>query len=162
MKLADLIAIRLMDFAKGHDYDIAIPNFYFGAYEMDLFVLKKSGYVVEYEIKISRSDFFADFKKERKHIGLVNGKSRCNRFYYVVPKELVSKSEVPKYAGLIWAEKNSNGSIFFKIVKNAPTIHKIKVDTLIYRELAHKLSFREQNYRYKYNQIRDKKIFPSR
>jgi len=36
-------------------------------WETDFFVLQRSGICYEIEIKVSRSDFFADFKKKDKH-----------------------------------------------------------------------------------------------
>ena len=62
MKLADKILFDLMNFAQG-GRDIVIPNFYYDWYEMDLFRLTHSGIIYEYEVKISRADFKADFEK---------------------------------------------------------------------------------------------------
>jgi hypothetical protein len=44
-----------------------VPTIYMYDWESDIFCVSKSGYVVEYEIKISRGDFKADLKKE-KHL----------------------------------------------------------------------------------------------
>lgn len=50
-----------------------VPNCYFFSWESDFLVVKQSGYIYEIEIKISRSDFFADFNKVFKHRALVTG-----------------------------------------------------------------------------------------
>lgn len=47
--------------------DYKLSNVYIFGWESDFFSLTKSGYTIEVEIKISRSDFFADFKKTDKH-----------------------------------------------------------------------------------------------
>ena len=89
--------------------DIVIPNYYVNMFEMDLFVMKQSGIITEYELKISRSDFLADFKKkwgpDFKHDLLKSGKRKCNRFYFVVPENMVTIGEVPKHCGLIYCPK---------------------------------------------------------
>ncbi len=53
-----------------HDYQLC--NSYVFGWESDYFGLTKSGYAIEIEIKISLSDFRADFKKQEKHIQLQN------------------------------------------------------------------------------------------
>jgi len=101
-------------------------------WETDFLVVQRSsGYCYEIEIKISRADFFNDFKKVDKHSILKDGlymkqkyryqidpetgkrKSekyfspekwdyRPNKFYYCVPEGLVKVEEVPNYAGLMY------------------------------------------------------------
>jgi hypothetical protein len=44
-----------------------LMNTYIYNWESDYFGVSKSGYTYEIEIKVSRSDFFADFKKKKKH-----------------------------------------------------------------------------------------------
>lgn len=106
-----------------------------GGWETDFFVQQDaSGYAYEIEIKISRSDFFADAKKIDKHSIIEHGfymdrsfkkehKFRPHRFYYCVPENLISVSEVPKYAGLMYI----NQSGIFE-AKKAPLLHKEKLD----------------------------------
>ncbi len=50
-----------------------VPNVYFFNWESDVLVYRKSGYTLEFEIKVSRSDFKADFKKSQKHHALRTG-----------------------------------------------------------------------------------------
>lgn len=137
MKLADQIKYELIRWVESHAYDCVIPNFFVGGYEMDLFVLKKSGILVEYEIKITRSDFFNDFKKGTKHQRMIEKTCSANNFYFVVPEGLVSETEVPSYAGLIYFK---SGRLWY--VKGAERIHKNKYPG---RELLHKLTFRCNN-----------------
>jgi hypothetical protein len=154
MKLADKIKFDLMYQARSHAYDIIIPNFFVGYYEMDVFKLMQSGLIVEYEIKISRSDFFADFKKGegQKHSKMKQKECTCNRFYYVVPEGLIKVEEVPDYAGLIYYKQYKYG--WCETIKNAPLIHKIKQPDNIYKHLAHKLSFRSQLIESKYRKLK--------
>lgn len=54
------------------------PHVLSGSYifdwESDVFTLNKTGYCIEVEVKISRSDYLADFKKIAKHHLLINHK----------------------------------------------------------------------------------------
>lgn len=50
--------------------------------------------IIGYEIKVSRNDFLQDNKW---HLYL----QYCNEFYFVVPKGLVKKEELPDHVGLI-------------------------------------------------------------
>lgn len=156
MALTPDIQKRLMAFAKGN-YDVIIPNFFYGSNECDLFRITHSDYVFEYEIKVSRGDFFADFKKEsrdcRKHEMLATGTGdNCpNRFFYVVPEGMISKEECPKYAGLLYY----SGSRWFDVQKNAPLIHKRKVSFEVYRDVCRTLSSRDQGHRARIAEIRN-------
>ena len=121
--------------------DIVMPNYYYGMYEMDVFRVMNSGYVIEYEIKISRGDFFQDFKKgneygESKHETLKNG-NRCNRFIFVTPKGLIKKHEIPEYCGLM------EFHFGFTMIKNAPLLHKEKIQQERFKGIAQKASIRE-------------------
>lgn len=67
-------------------------------YEADLLVLSKSGVLTEVEIKISRSDLRADFKKRYQH-----NDERIRYVYYAVPDHLVEYANdiLPKEYGII-------------------------------------------------------------
>lgn len=87
----------------------------------------KAGLLIEYEVKISRSDFRADLKKFR-HRWLDTGTVKHNigvrgpsYFYYVVPRDLVRVDEIPDHAGLIYCHP------VFQIVKPAPRLHSTKI-----------------------------------
>lgn len=41
--------------------NLVFPNIYIGSWEADILEITKSGYTYEYEVKISKSDFKADF-----------------------------------------------------------------------------------------------------
>lgn len=66
-------------------------------WECDYWTMKENGETREFEIKISRSDYFNDAKKD-KH----KSDKGANYFYYVVPVGLIRKEEVDKKYGLIY------------------------------------------------------------
>jgi len=85
---------------------IVVPNVSWGFFnhECDLFFIRTSGYGFEVEIKRSKSDMQADFKKKHGH------KDRGNRIvqlYYAFPEELLPKVEdlVPEECGIITVRK---------------------------------------------------------
>ena len=85
---------------------IIVPNVSWGFFnhECDMFLIRKSGYGFEVEIKRSKSDMLADFKKKHGH------KDRANRIvqlFYAFPEELLSKVEdmVPEECGIITVKK---------------------------------------------------------
>jgi hypothetical protein len=123
-----------------------------GLGECDVISISKSDYIYEYEVKISRSDFKADFKKE-KHQLMLEGKGTKERlikenntidtwyltpnyFYFVVPRDLISIEEVPEYAGLMYMDEN----LQFEIIKKSPLIHKTKATNNFIRQLSHNLT----------------------
>ena len=97
-------------------------KYLFSDWEMDVLSMNKNGYLTEYEVKVSRSDFKADAKKkkwqfyEKKIETLIP-----NYFYYVCEEGLISKGEIPSFAGLFYA--TNNGLI---LIKKAPILHRKK------------------------------------
>lgn len=66
MSLTKEITKGLFLYFEKHRYMLA--NSYIYKWESDFFSQLKSGYHQEIEVKISRADFFNDFKKEGKHM----------------------------------------------------------------------------------------------
>ena len=102
---------------------VMAPNVYlWGSFESDFVRVTKSGYGIEYEIKLSKSDFKADFKKSnlkieginndrhviyssfKKHEWLLTGKGPTE-FYYVFPESLINPNDVPDWAGIVIARE---------------------------------------------------------
>lgn len=151
MKLSDQITKDLMKYlrSRGGYRDYVLPNFYVGKYEMDIFRVTGSGYIQEYEIKTSRSDFRNDFNKEhynlkksaisgkyerlytKKHDFIKSKNYPANKFYFVVPKNLISIEEVPDYCGLIYY----NGG-WFEEVKQAKMLHSRKISKSIEKDIT--------------------------
>ena len=130
-----------------------------GFCEADIFAISNAGFMYEFEIKVSRADFIADFKKIHKHDSLKKRDAQRtynkwkrgkitdekyslitipNRFYYTVPSELITKDEVPEYAGLICISPEGQ----FTEAKPAPLLHQYKANDIIYKNVATILSQR--------------------
>jgi len=130
MSEQEIVEILHNKYERHSKYKVANIFVFDQSLETDFFVLlKQSGYCYEIEIKVSRADFFKDFKKDKKHIWLKTGlfegfenKFRPNRFYYCVPENLIKIEEIPEYAGLMYIK---NGNVF--TIKEAPFIHKEKL-----------------------------------
>lgn len=183
-----------------YSHKFKFTNTYFFKNESDFLSFLPNGYCYECEIKISRSDFKADFKKEKHSVHKGNeignksfirkthdllentlswefckefpeliesrehvkneyvdreivqttktyyhakvssgiefvehsNKQLPNKFFYVVPDGLISKDEVPEYAGLIYVDEFGR----CKKIKDAKFLHK---DCLDYKSIFHKM-----------------------
>lgn len=123
-----------------------IPNIYRYDWESDILSITKSNMAIEYEIKVSVQDYKKDFThKKEKHEVLKNGwrkaknerekrwrgeiikSSRPNRFYYLVPSEMINEWDIPEYAGLLWYISKGKYTRI-KVMKKAPLLHKEKID----------------------------------
>lgn len=96
--------------------DDVISNIYFhDQFESDFIRVSKAGYIQEIEVKISVSDFKADFKKKyryydwrkkdykagNKHEEIESGLTGLKHFWFATPQGLIDHSIIPKYCGLI-------------------------------------------------------------
>lgn len=102
-----------------------LPNFQpLRWHECDLFVWLRSGYTLEYEIKLTRSDYLAELRnkiyKHRQLAGDFVPAFLPSRYSFVVSEGLVSVDEVPSYAGLLYALEGGG----LRKVKTAPRIGK--------------------------------------
>lgn len=89
-------------------FPVMVPNVYLWYWESDLLYLTRAHHVVEYEIKVTHSDFLADLKyKQTKHRHIQNG-SGPTEFYFVCPEGVISKEELPSYAGLLYVKSFNN------------------------------------------------------
>lgn len=119
-------------------------------WEADVASLTKTGFCHELEIKTSRSDFKADFRKSEyhkkhgtKHEQLASrvfekGRWIPNYFWFCTPIGLIDVSEIPGHAGLIefeWIECGGQayGYHYWRLnpteTKTAPRLHKNRTDT---------------------------------
>ncbi len=110
--------------------NFCLPNYTpAGWFEADVWeVMKDSGLAVEYEVKVSRSDFLADREKVlggragacRKHEMLAAGHpAGPSRFYFVTPPGLLAVADLPSWAGLIEVAGTSE-----RKVRPAPRLHR--------------------------------------
>ena len=127
----------------------------FNFFEADVAAVTKTGFVHEIEIKVSRSDFLADFKKSnsngKKHeILQAKGDKNPNYFWFATPKGLLKESDIPHYAGWIevrweWFShypggKNGYFRLFIEFKKNAPRLHGAKVTQPILNRFMERLT----------------------
>lgn len=93
--------------------------------EMDVMSISKAGLIYEFEVKISEADFKADAKKRKWKYYLKEGyeKFTPNYFSYVCPKDMISISEIPDYAGLYYYD---DGDLIE--CRKPKRIHKEKCD----------------------------------
>lgn len=119
-------------------YEMVLPNVHMNAgFEMDLMGVRrgKRHYIEEIEVKISKADFKADFKKKvnvkrlpeemqghqpaysqrmiymEKHEALQKGRLLPNYFSFLIPESLQPKVEdlIPEYAGLyVWYDTRTH------------------------------------------------------
>lgn len=106
----------------GWRVNIIVPNISWGLpgmHECDMFILKKSGYATEVEIKRTKADLLADFKKPHGHNDV-----RIREFYYALPDKLLEKCEdlIPEHAGIISCRRSEWGNrdtVYASIKRNA-------------------------------------------
>ena len=150
-----------------------------GMDEADVFGINRNGYMYEFEIKRSRSDFQAEFRnKQHKHCKLKNRDAihiydewnngnrtgetyECikipNRYYFVCPRDLIKPEEVPDYAGLIYVDESYMNRLYE--IKPSKLLHRNKANQKIYERVATTLSqriiFGCSYYTYKHNKTKD-------
>ena len=135
------------------DHKYVIFNSYLFDWESDYISVNESGYVYECEIKVTKNDFKKDFNKTGKHL-LLESKSDVsklpNKFFYAVPRGLLTSYEIPSYAGLIEISDTDTGK-FAEVIVNAPFLHKEnvfeKIKPLLLDKFYHKYKRTEyENY----------------
>ena len=104
--------------------NIIVPNLswgFNGMHECDVFIVKKSGYCVEVEIKRSKSDLLADGKKGHHHID-----NRIKELYFAIPVELLESCEalIPKHAGIITCSKTKYSKFVHASIHRSPVANK--------------------------------------
>ena len=108
--------------------------------------------IVGYEIKVSRSDFLGDNKW---HLYL----QYCNEFFFVVPKGLVSKDELPEGVRLIYYDPDAKQEL--RTVKKAQ-YRKIEEPVGVYKYIIYsrleedRIPFYEDRATYAEDYIEDK------
>ena len=99
-----------------------VNNIYYNKFECDLLSFTSSDLLVEYEVKVSRPDYFREFTgKDGKYMSIIKGE-RINRYYIACPEGLIKEDEVAPYAGLIWVTESGHTNK----VKDAPLLTKNK------------------------------------
>lgn len=91
---------------------VVLPEFFCFNAELPDVIGFNDEWTSVYEIKVSRSDFFADRKKSFR---IKPEKGMGNDRYFVVPKGLVTADELPKGWGLIYIYENNK----LRVVKHS-------------------------------------------
>ena len=90
--------------------------------EADVLSLNKTGYLHEFESKISRADFKADLSKRKwQYFESRLAQHIPNYFSYVCPSGLILPDEVPIFSGLFYVEGDD-----LDMVKRPVLLHKEK------------------------------------
>jgi hypothetical protein len=144
------------------NFDYQFVNSYLFQWESDFFAVSKSGYCYEIEVKISKSDFFNDFKKtfyfkgekRLKHSLLSdeNYKYRPNKFAFAVPSGLITLDDLPdKRYGLFYISESSLSR--FTVVREPKFLHKEKLmdDYRFIRGMLDKFYWINRTLRYENN-----------
>lgn len=164
-KITSKVLQKAFYVANQQRFEMVAPNIYLDWQfnEMDIFALRKSGYVDEIEVKVSKSDFLADFKKtvkvegalietswgrpynimedKLKHKALVEGLCHCNRFSFLIPEDLVEKCEIPDYAGIYVYKSTKFGGRVHE-VKAARLLHRRKLSEAFKYSVGRKMAYR--------------------
>jgi len=103
--------------------------------DADLIIVTWAELVYEFEVKLSRADFLRDKRKDK--MGIYNGERggyRPNRFWYVAPEGVISKEDLPWWAGLmIWRD----GALH--LISKAPPFGRGRFPTQMLLRLAKKM-----------------------
>lgn len=110
-------------------------------WECDVLTVTKDRCATEWELKISRSDFKADFKKPKHRQFRQGDGGYIKRFWYVVPQGLVDIHEIPSYAGLMYYYRKGNDR-YLRPVKYPATLDCQKLDEKTIRRLYRSMMFR--------------------
>ena len=131
-----------------------------GYSEMDVAKITSTDYIYEYELKVSRSDFLKESKNFEKNLDRrkfmkhkfmktvfesrkIKTRSKktykvANKYYFVCPKDLIKAEELLPYQGLIYYD-----GVDFEVIKEAPYLHKDKIDEKTKFRLMKTLSERD-------------------
>jgi len=140
-----------------------LPNYTpVGWHECDLYVVSRAYRTVEYEVKLTLTDFKADVRKRRKHKELQNrcGKNMPNRFFYAVPAMVVSPRDVPDYAGLMyfrWSAPERARRLaapLAAVIRTAPQLHDRRVTDATINEMRRTAYWRFWNERFGFEDYR--------
>lgn len=133
----DIQCILAPDMLKRQDLVFPNTKAIHKRFESDLVRVTKSGIVYEYEIKCSRSDFYADFKKVRKHILLKQAKTKINYFYFVCPYGVIPLQDVEAPYGLIYVKGKE-----LSLMRKADKLHNNSIDVQTKDRLARSLAWK--------------------
>ena len=144
-----------------------VPNVYLFHEESDLISVTPAGYIHEYEIKLSRSDFTADFRNKRRHrfyadlekqekywaMDMLREWKRPSYFWFVVPPGLITESDVPAYAGLIYVGDSHWGGA--DVIKPGPKLGREKITVAQSETLTRSMTYRYWSMKQRLLELQD-------
>ena len=130
-----------------------VHNFFGMRSESDVIAINSNGYLVEFEVKLTKADFIKDKDKiisiNRKRINkhkLYEQGGGSAMFYFVAPKGILTIDDIPEWAGLIEVvsrEYIKHGTVLVcNNVKNAKKLNKRKATQKEIEKLLRLLSFK--------------------
>lgn len=138
---------RIFDYSE-----FSVNNVYFFGngkkIESDIISVTKTGYLVEYEVKISRADFLADRRKSKWKHYKFNYDKAPKHFYYLLPKGTAKIEELPEFAGLIEFTENE-GNYSFETVHKPKILNRLKATEKQKYKLLKKLYYKSVDAQYK-------------
>lgn len=157
MTASDISHLLLCEFSN---YDYKLCNTYVFGWESDFFAVSTSEYCIEVEIKVSKSDFKADFLKltetnKNKHEYLRDKATsfKPNKFYFAFPHGLIDFNDIPLQYGIIECYPRNIIYNGYKIIRPAKFLHKEKLfdNKKFLKQLLNKFYYRYLNVKEKIN-----------
>lgn len=119
----------------GFRQNIIVPNVSWSLFprqEVDLLVIRPSGFAIEVEIKTSKSDIKADLSKQHTHWNRL-----IKQTWFGVPEMMEACEYIPDYAGVLSVRKwtNDNGCLRYYVkvlrsAKNNPNAVKLNAEQI--------------------------------
>jgi hypothetical protein len=160
---SNLVKYFLMRALQRTGAEIVLSEFGYKNCIMDVLSVA-SGRAIEFEIKATRADYFADFDKKmftgvpvNKHGLIAGGGTMVTKFFFVVPANMVDIRECPQHAGLIWYDMYGDVPVF-RVVKPAPRLNKDYLSPGTWQLIARKLMLRSNSLMDRYVNNRFKAI----
>lgn len=146
--------------------NFCLPNYTpLGWFECDIFEMTERGFWREYEVKLTHSDFLKDKSKSRPEFGYSRAQIRTGEaptkskysmleehsingpthFWYVCPESIISESELPNWAGLIYLRPSKYNFLREVLVKKAPFLGRKKCDAKVVEHARGICYYRMQN-----------------
>jgi len=110
----------------GFRQNLIVPNVSWGFFrngqEVDLLIVRPSGFAIEVEIKTTASDIKADLKKKHQHIS-----KRIKQTWFAVPEKLQDNADIPLHFGVLGVAEDKIKTV--RVAKvNADVVGKISTN----------------------------------
>ena len=111
--MPERITVRDIEIAVARHFNyrmnLIVPNVSWGllpwGHEVDVLVVRPSGWAEEVEIKITASDIKADTQKRHRQIKLIGEHDflyeQLHKIWFAVPEKLAGHLDIPNYAGIL-------------------------------------------------------------